>query len=171
MRIPAKPLSQYPWYVRFLLRQQIKKYGAPLEPVTLWGRIPRVFLGFIWMQKAFFRRSSSLSPVLKMLVMIRVSQIRECSFCISFNSANLKQVSGSNDKLSELHNFRESPAFNEKEKLALEYAESIMLPPYKASDSLFSKMRTEFKDDAIVELTALVAYQNLSSMFNVALDV
>ncbi len=171
MRMPAKPLTEYPWYIRFLLRQQIKKYGAPLAPVTLWGRIPRVFLGFIWMQKAFFRRGSSLSPVLKMQVMVLVSQMRECSFCINLNSANLKRVSGSDDKLSELHNFRESPAFNEKEKLALEYAESMMIPPYKASDLLFSKMKTVLGEDAIVELTALVAYQNLSSMFNVALDV
>jgi alkylhydroperoxidase family enzyme len=34
-----------------------------------------------------------------------------------------------------------------------------------------AKLRRHFDDDAIVELTGLIAFQNLSSKFNSALDV
>lgn len=35
----------------------------------------------------------------------------------------------------------------------------------------FERLRRYFNDDAIIELTALIAFQNLSSKFNVALGV
>jgi hypothetical protein len=39
------------------------------------------------------------------------------------------------------------------------------------TDDLFARLKRQFDDDAIVELTALIAFQNLSSKFNAALDV
>jgi alkylhydroperoxidase family enzyme len=36
---------------------------------------------------------------------------------------------------------------------------------------LFERIRTHFNDDAIVELTGLIAFQNMSSKFNSALDL
>ena len=37
--------------------------------------------------------------------------------------------------------------------------------------SLVATLRQHFSDDAIIELTALIAYQNMSSKFNAALGV
>ena len=39
------------------------------------------------------------------------------------------------------------------------------------TDELMAGLRRHYSDDAIIELTALVAFQNLSSKFNSALDV
>jgi alkylhydroperoxidase family enzyme len=39
------------------------------------------------------------------------------------------------------------------------------------SDELFDRLREHFDDDAIVELTAVVAWENASSKFNRALRV
>jgi alkylhydroperoxidase family enzyme len=41
----------------------------------------------------------------------------------------------------------------------------------RADDALFERIRTHFNDDAIVELTGLIAFQNMSSKFNSALDL
>jgi len=41
----------------------------------------------------------------------------------------------------------------------------------RVDDAVFARLHHEFADDAIVELTALVAFQNLSSKFNAALGV
>ena len=40
MRVSEKPRGQYPWYVRFLLWLQRRKYGEELKPALLWGRSP-----------------------------------------------------------------------------------------------------------------------------------
>ena len=39
------------------------------------------------------------------------------------------------------------------------------------TDELMAELRRHYTDDAIIELTALIAFQNLSSKFNSALDV
>ena len=39
------------------------------------------------------------------------------------------------------------------------------------SDELFSRLRSFFDDDALVELTAIIAWENSSSKFNRALRV
>jgi alkylhydroperoxidase family enzyme len=41
----------------------------------------------------------------------------------------------------------------------------------EASDELFARLRRHYDDDAIVELTAIIAWENASSKFNRALRV
>lgn len=41
----------------------------------------------------------------------------------------------------------------------------------EVSDELFERLRRHYSDDAIVELTAIVAWENASSKFNRALRV
>lgn len=86
------------------------------------------------------------------------------------NSALLLQQGGSQDKILDLAQFRQSPLFTEDEKAALEYAEVVTQSSNKVADELFGRLKSHFQDDAIIELTALIAFQNLSSKFNAALD-
>jgi len=169
-RIPPRPFSKYPWYLRLLLRSQKKKYGVYSEPVLLWGRSPSAFLGFMWMQKALNRKKSKIVPDLRAMITIKVSQFNQCSFCIDMNSALLLQRGGSHEKLDAISRFRESPLFSAPEKAALEYVEAIMKNPHQVPDGVFSCLRSHFDEDAIVEMTALIGLQNLSSQFNAALD-
>jgi len=75
------------------------------------------------------------------------------------------------EKAAALENWMESDLFDDKEKIALEYAEAITYSDRQVSDELRERLRQFFDDDTIVELTGLIAFQNLSSKFNSALDV
>jgi alkylhydroperoxidase family enzyme len=61
--------------------------------------------------------------------------------------------------------------YTAEERLALEYAEAMTLSDRQVTDELAARARTTFGDDGLVELTGLVAFQNLSSKFNAALDI
>jgi alkylhydroperoxidase family enzyme len=78
---------------------------------------------------------------------------------------------GSQGKVDALEGWRESDLFDAKEAAALEYAEAMTDSTQRVTDAVFDRLRRVFDDDAIVELTGLIAFQNLSSKFNVALDV
>jgi uncharacterized peroxidase-related enzyme len=171
MRVAEKPLAQYPWYVRLLLRLQRRKYGEALKPGLLWGRSPLLFLTMAGLYGAIDRRRSPLDPVLRSLVTVRVSQMNGCRFCVDANSATLAQRAGSFDKVRALSDWRAARIFSERERAALDYAEAMTANGAQVGDELFARLRPHFDDDAIVELTALVAFQNLSSRFNAALDV
>ncbi len=47
----------------------------------------------------------------------------------------------------------------------------MTLSDYEIKDVTFEGLKLHFDDDALVELTALIAFQNLSSKFNAALDI
>jgi len=55
--------------------------------------------------------------------------------------------------------------------VALEYADSMTITDREVSDDLFARLREFYDDDAIVELTATIAWENASSKFNRALRV
>lgn len=171
MKISAKPLSRYPWYLRPFFWNQKRKYGEILQPALLWGRSPLVFMAVALLYGALDRRRSPLSPVLRSLVTVRVSQINWCRFCVDLNSLTLSRRAGSMRKAEELENWRDSDAFDETERAALDYAEVVTRTDHQVSDELMATLRRHFDEDAIVELTALIAFQNLSSKFNSALDV
>ena len=140
-----------------------------LEPVLIWGRTPKVFLTFLMMQKAFNRKKSPLDPMLRALVTTLVSQINQCAFCIDMNGFLFLQRGGSAEKLLKLSTFKDNTLFTSLEKIVLEYTEAIT--KNTVSNEIFSKLKYYFNEDAITELTALIAFQNLSSKFNAALDI
>jgi AhpD family alkylhydroperoxidase len=170
-RISSKPDNEYPWWIRLFFRSQYKKYGQVLEPAKIWARIPRVFLGVAALYGGLDRKSSNIDPVLRALITVRISQINWCTFCVDINSATVLKRGGTDKKLEDLDNFLDSPHFSDKEKAALEYAEDVTYTDRQVTDELFAKVKQHFDDDGIVDLTGLIAFQNLSSKFNASLDV
>jgi alkylhydroperoxidase family enzyme len=77
----------------------------------------------------------------------------------------------SEEKLLALLDWEASSLFDETERLVLEYADSITITDRDVSDELFDRLRQRFDDEAIVELTEVVAWENASSKFNRALRV
>ena len=171
MRIFDKPLRRYPWYLRPFFWNQKRKYGQVLKPALLWGRVPKLFMAVATLYGVLDRRGSPLDPVLRSLVTVRVSQMNWCRFCVDINSATLAKRAGSMAKVEALEGWRESTLFDAKEKAALEYAEAMTDSSRRVTDQLVIRLRDFFDEDGIVELTGLIAFQNLSSKFNSALDV
>ena len=101
---------------------------------------------------------------------MRVSQINDGPFCIDLNGATyLAAVGAHADKLLALAEWREAPCFSEQERQVLAYAESVTDSRQAVDDAQFARLRQYFDDDGLVELTALIAFQNMSSKFNAAL--
>ena len=77
----------------------------------------------------------------------------------------------SDEKILALDDYATSPLYDEKERAALEYAERMTFTDRDVDDELFSRLRGFFDEDALVELTAAIAWENSSSKFNRALRV
>jgi len=70
-----------------------------------------------------------------------------------------------------LPDYATSPLYNEAERIALEYADTMTITGREVSDDFFDRLREFYTEDAIVELTAIIAWENASSKFNRALRV
>lgn len=53
----------------------------------------------------------------------------------------------------------------------LDYAEAMTITGRDVDDALFERVRAIYDDDAIVELTEIIAWENASAKFNRALRI
>ena len=171
MRISEKQLNRYPWFLAPFFWSQKRKYGQILKPGLLWARVPSLFAAVAILYGVLDRKGSPISPTLRSLVTVRVSQINWCRFCVDINSATLAKRAGSMDKVEAVEQWRESDLFDEKEKAVLEYTEAMTDSNLQVTDAMIEGLKLFFDEEGIVELTGLIAFQNLSSKFNSALDI
>ena len=169
--VPFRSLNEIPWYLRIVLWLQKRKFGFVLNPSLLWVYTPAQFFAFSLYYLAIERKSSPISPGLRSLVMVRVAQLNWCAFCIDINASLLLTRTESKEKALALKDWQKSQLFTEQEMAALAYAESMTLNDRNLAESVGPKLKLHFSDAAIVELTGIIAYQNLSARFNAALNI
>jgi alkylhydroperoxidase family enzyme len=75
------------------------------------------------------------------------------------------------EQLHHLPDYRSSEVFGYLEKLVLEYATTMTETPVEVPNELFERVRDQFDDEQLVELTATIAWENYRSRFNHALGV
>lgn len=171
MYVSDKPLRSYPWWLKPFFWSQKHRYGKVLKPGLLWARVPRLFAAVAALYGVLDRKKSPLSPELRSLVTVRVSQVNWCAFCVDINSMTLAKRAGSMNKVEALDNWQHSDLFNEQERIALEYTEAVTYSDRRVTPGLMKQLKEHFNDDSVIELTGLIAFQNMSSKFNAALDV
>jgi len=171
MFVKPKPINRYPWYIRAFFFKQKRSYGKVLEPGMLWARSPLVFSGLALFYGALNRRRSPVDPALRSLVTVRVSQINHCAFCIDINAATLLKRGVNQTALAALSHWRDSDAFDERQRVSLELSEAMTITDRRVDLPLIERLRVFFDDDGLVELIGLIAFQNMSSKFNSALDI
>ena len=77
----------------------------------------------------------------------------------------------SDEKIDALADYSTSPLYDESERVALEFADSMTITSRDVDDDLFERLRGFYDEDSIVELAAVIAWENSSSKFNRALRV
>ena len=77
----------------------------------------------------------------------------------------------SDEKILALGDYARSLLYSEAERTALEYADCMTLSDREVNDELFGRLRRIYDDNALVELTAIIAWENASSKFNRALRI
>ncbi|MDF2231421.1 carboxymuconolactone decarboxylase family protein [Albimonas sp. CAU 1670] len=112
---------------------------------------------------------SALDPRLGELIKIRVSQLNGCAWCLHMHVLDATRMGESDLRLHMLAGWRESPLFDEAERAALAWAESLTrLGPDAAPDPEWEALRRWFSPAEIAELTFLVGAMNLYNRLNVA---
>jgi len=77
----------------------------------------------------------------------------------------------SNEKIDAVLDYENNELFSEAERLAFEFADAMTITGRQVNDELFARLREFYDEDALVELTATIAWENASSKFNRALRI
>jgi len=89
---------------------------------------------------------------------------------MEINSAVGREQGMDEAKILALPEHSASPLFDAQEKAALAYADALT-ESNTVSDEIFARLRDRFSDDAIVALTAAIAWEICASKFNRALEI
>ena len=106
----------------------------------------------------------SLERSLAEKVILRVSQMHECQFCVNSHLDIMRGVGVSSD-------LADCAGHTPREQLAIEYAEAITRDSNRVSDELFERLHAAFSDPEIVELTFLTGLITMLNRCNNALGV
>ena len=92
-----------------------------------------------------------------------VAALVGCSWCLDFGYFHAHNEGLDEAKASEVPRWRESPVFTPLERDVMEYAEAMSETPPRVTDELSARLLEQLGAPAMVELTAWVAFANMTT--------
>ena len=89
---------------------------------------------------------------------------------MDINSAVGRKAGLSDDKLLALRG-NDLNVFNDLERLLIELADQMAATPSNISDDLYSRLRAQFSEEQLMELSAQIAFENFRARLNRVFDV
>jgi alkylhydroperoxidase family enzyme len=165
------PLEHRPTpFVRLVSAWSRRRYGKVLEPGLAMLHNRRV-LRSVSRFELSVEKWSSVDDGLKDLANAAVAAQIGCSWCMDFGW----YVSRGHDldvaKLEHLGDWRDADVYTPLERAVLAYAEAMTTTPPEVTDEHVEVLRQELTDEQLVELTEIIALENLRSRTNSALGL
>ena len=96
------------------------------------------------------------------LVKLRASQINGCAFCVDMHARRLRELGEPNERIDAVAAWSEGPFFDERERAALSWTESVtLLSEDHVPDNVFEEARAQFDETELVNLTMVIATINV----------
>jgi AhpD family alkylhydroperoxidase len=160
----ARPL------VRLLHGLSRRELGRDVDPVAVYAHLPGLLVGYGAFEKATDHQRR-VPEHLKALAQLKAAAVVNCEFCCDIGSALAREAGISEEQILALARYRESPAFDALERLVLDYATAMTRTPARVEDELFAALREHFDERQLVELTNVIALENMRARFNSAFDM
>jgi AhpD family alkylhydroperoxidase len=159
----AKTFAEFKENPSFQESAQLFARGLPvlemLQAMALNENVLRAFSGL----ETVYPNGTLERGILEKVI-LRVSQLHECQFCVSSHRDIMRSLRIADDLTADrLH--------SQRERLAIEYAELVTRDANRIPDDFFVRLAKEFSDAEIVELTFLIGLITMLNRFNNALGV
>jgi alkylhydroperoxidase family enzyme len=156
--------------VRFAFGASRRQLGRDVDPIGVYAYAPRLLLGYGAFEKAT-AKEHRVEERLKVLAETKAAALVSCEFCCDIGSSIAREAGVSETQLLALPRYRESGEFSDLECLVLDYTCAISRTPTTVSDELFAVLRDHFDERQLVELTNVIALENMRARFNSAFEM
>jgi len=153
----------------------VKKFSArmfghvPESLGVMWHNLPVLKASMGYGQK--LQKWDKCDESLKSFAHMAVASLVGCTWCLDFNYFMVHNEGLDVDKAREVPRWRESDVFTPLERDVLEYAEAMSHTPPTVTDELVAGLLEELGAPALVELTNVIGFANLTTRGNVALGI
>lgn len=137
--------------------------------VPKWMRVmanrENIMIGFFDLFQATMGKGS-VDRLLKWKVAYQISELNKCEFCVSIVKIQLKSFGLSDEEIAKVGIVKDK-----REEIAMKYTQASTCHAYNIDQTLFGKMKDDFSDDQIVEITSVIGLFNFINRFNDSLGV
>lgn len=151
----------------WVTRRQFGKVMMPMK--VLFPRMPGMMKLSYEITK-FETKGIRLERPLHYMVVMLVSQINGCGFCLDLAQAMAIREQLPAEKFDAVLEYRTNPLFSERERAALAYVEEATRHK-RVSDATFANLREHFSEWEIAEITWLNALENYYNLINIPLEI
>ena len=151
-------------------RMAVKKLGRVPTAVGVYWHNPRVLLASFGVGGKV-QKWDACDEGLKSMAHMAVASLVGCTWCLDFNYFEARNKGLDVEKAREVPRWRVSSAFTPLERDVLEYAEAMSQTPPTVTDELVAGLLAELGPAALVELTSVIAFANMTTRGNVALGI
>lgn len=155
---------------RHIARLTGRRRERMIEPLEMYAHVPHLLRAYGGLEQAT-AKLHRLDTRIRALAELKAATLTHCEYCIDLGSQISRRWGLSDGELLALPSYRTSALFTDVEKLVLDYAVGMSRTPVNVSDALFAQLRKHFDERQLVELTHLIALENLRGRFNLALGV
>jgi len=141
-----------------------------IEPLQVYAHLPGLLKGYGRLEQAT-AKLHRVDERLRNLAELKAAVLTSCEYCIDLGSLIARRSGLSDEQLLALPAYRTSALFTDLEKLVLDYAVGMTSTPPEISDALFAELRKHFDDPQLVELTHVIALENMRGRFNKAFGI
>ncbi len=102
-------------------------------------------------------RRSNLPAAEREVARMRIAELNACTACSTFRAPSVVEAGLAEAVYQHLDEWRTWPGYTDRQRLAIEYAERFATDHRAIDDDLFSRLRAQFGDDEILDLTLCCA--------------
>lgn len=173
--IPPQQAGLYTKLAYYFTRRNLRKLtgrnpARMIEPVEIYAHVPRLLRGYSRLEQAT-AKLSHIDKRTRALAELKAATVVQCEYCIDMGSQISRQWGLTDEELLALASHRTSALFSDQDKLVLDYAAGMSRTPLDVPDDLFARLHAHFDETQLVELTHVIALENLRGRFNLALGI
>ena len=164
-RIPKAPITGlYGQFLRLYARRELGEFPDNAYVYFHHKDVLKSVLSF----ENKVTRWNRLDPDLKSYAQLASAGVIGCSWCLDFGYFKAHNDGLDLAKVREVPRWRESDVFTSLERDVLEYAEAMSVTPLTVTDAMVANLVDRLGAPAVVELTQMIALENMRSRFNSA---
>src|SRR5580704_9020877 len=119
--------------------------GEGGDAVQVWSLRPEMGAAVNRLVEAAYNRS--ILPVrVREAARMRIAQLNDCTVCLAFRADTVKAQGLTEDFYCQVGSHEDGTAFNDQERLAVEFAERFATDHLNIDDAFMSRMRDHFTD-------------------------
>ena len=114
--------------------------------------------------------NNTIDKELQELIKIRVSQINGCAFCLNMHTDDARKIGVDEKRIYLLNAWNDTDIYSDKEKAALELAESVtLISERKVPGNLYDKVRAYYSEEEYTDLIFIIGQINTWNRISISM--